>query len=472
MKPAIRIAFLYALLSGLYIVLSDKIALEIARNDSNVLTQWQSVKGLAFVGASAAIIFFLVFYYVRRRDRAERSLEEVRQSFEQLFRRIPLPVLVYDTATLRFLAVNDAAVDEYGFKGDEFLHQTLANLHPEQDLEKLLAHVGRVKPYPYTGQWRHIRRDGTIFDVEIISHPTVFADCQARLTVAVNISNRKMIEQALADAFEARIEAGEAKSKFLATISHEMRTPLNAITGCLDLIGKESDEIRRNEFTAIALRSSDELLAMIGRLIDSAALSTQTVRRERKEIELEKFLRRIVDGFFHSAVRKSIKLDLDPAVSLPSLALLDANRIEETLQILLGNAIKFSNGGTVTLSARLRREDPRAILELAVADEGIGIPETQQTKVFESFFQVDQNFTRRYGGVGMGLFVAKQLCDLIGASLQVESVTGVGSTFRISLPGRIDVEGRFAACGEEFGFGEAALAATPVPAPANVPVVM
>ena len=91
------------------------------------------------------------------------------------------------------------------------------------------------------------------------------------------------------------------------------------------------------------------------------------------------------------------------------------------------------------------------MLELSIADEGIGIPEEQQAKVFDSFFQVDQNLTRKYGGAGMGLFVAKQLCDLMGASLAVESRDGAGSTFLVSLPGKIDADGRFVAGDESDG---------------------
>lgn len=445
MKSAIRIAVLYALLSGFYILLSDAIALEIARRDPEILTQWQSLKGLAFVVASAVIIFFLVLHYARQRDRTARLLEEARDSFEQLFQRNPLPILVYDTSALRILAVNDAAVAEYGFPRPEFLHLTMPQIHPEPDFEKLLAHVARTKSHPYQGQWQHRRKDGTEFDVEILSHPMVFAGQQARLAVAVNISSRKLTERALAEAFAAKEDAGDAKTRFLSTMSHEMRTPLNAITGCLDLLLKEPDPARRREFTTIAQRGADDLLALIERVIDAAALSSRTVRRETREIELEPFFRRLSDATFPAAMRKNIKLDLALDPSLPRQAVLDVHRLQETLQILLGNAIKFSHGGTVTLSARLHREATHALLEIIVADEGIGIPPAQQGRVFDSFFQVDQNLTRKYGGAGMGLFVAKQLCDLMGATVEVKSRDGAGSLFQVSLPGWIEETSRFVA---------------------------
>ena len=146
MKPAIRIALIYALLSGLSIVWSDWAVWQWTRGDADLLTRWQSLKGLAFVAAGAVIIFFLVYHYVRSRHHTQELLEQARDSVEQFSRRNPLLVLVYDTASLRLLAVNDAAVEAEGFKREEFL--TLAKLRGEEDFEKLLAPVSRIKPYP------------------------------------------------------------------------------------------------------------------------------------------------------------------------------------------------------------------------------------------------------------------------------------------------------------------------------------
>lgn len=444
MKPALRIALSYALLSGLYIVLSDWLAWQVARRDSEILTQWQSIKGLAFVVASGAIIFLLVLHYVRSRDRIQWQLEEARRSFEMLFQRNPIPVVVYDTAELGILAVNQAAVDEYGYTEEEFLRLKLPTLCPAEDLERVLSHVARIKPHPYAGHWRQIRKDGSEFYVEIASHPILFSGCEARLVAAVNISTRKLAEQSLAEAFTVRAEAEAAKTKFLSTISHEMRTPLNAVTGFLDLLAGESDTLRRREYAVIAQRSAGQLLAMIEQMIAAAALTSQPSDRVLTEVEVDPFLRRITDGYFKAAMRKNIKLNLS-ADALPRKAVVDAVRLEETLQILLGNAIKFSNGGTVNVSASLEAEAAGAVLRVSVADEGIGIPAAEQSKVFDSFFQVDQNLTRRYGGAGIGLFVARQLCELMGAALEVKSVDGAGSTFMVSLPGKIADSGNFEA---------------------------
>jgi PAS domain S-box-containing protein len=442
MKAALRIAVYYALLSGLYIVFSDWAVDLLSSRNPDVALGWQNLKGISFVLGSAVIIFFLLLRYVRDRNRAEAGREDARRSFEQLFKRNPLPVFVYDTKTLEILAVNEAAVDEYGYSEAEFLKLRLPALHPAEDTEKLLGHLARVQDYSYTGHWRHQRKDGSPAEMEIVSHPMPFSNRKARLAVATNIGIRKLTEKALADAFVARLDAEEAKNRFLSTISHEMRTPLNAIIGFLDLLPKERDETLRAEYIAIAQRSAGDLLALIERLIQAASLTgADSVSHDLRDVELAPFLSRITEQYIQPAARKNIRLELQTEESAPRRAVLDAGRVEAILEILVGNAIKFSQGGTIRLGAR-RGASGRTLL-LEVADEGIGIPRDQQGRIFESFFQVDQGQTRKYGGVGMGLFVARQLCDLIGASLEVKSGDGPGSTFSLSLPGENDQQGRF-----------------------------
>ncbi len=444
MRSAARIALLYAILSGIYIYASDQFALSVAGGDPDLVNQWQHMKGLAFVAGSALIIFFLVLHYAKSRDRAQALLEQARWSFEQLFQRNPLPLFVYDIKGMKFLAVNQAAVEAYGFSQQEFLGMKLTQIHVPEDFEKLLAHVTRIKPYPYVGHWRHLHKDGAIAEVEIISHPMLFAGSETRLVVVVDISRRRLEEQVLAETLAARAEAEAAKTQFLATVSHEMRTPLNAVTGFIDLLSQETDAVKRREYVIFARQGAADLLTLIERLINAAALTAKTVRRDIVEIEVKSFLRHLGDEFFHVARRKSIKLDVVLEDYLPERALVDAHRLDEALRILLENAIKFSHAGTVTLRAWPEMADEKLLFKVSVADQGIGIPLCQQARVFDSFFQVDQNLTRQYGGAGMGLFVAKQLCDLLGATLEVESREAVGSTFTITLTGKLDAEGLFA----------------------------
>lgn len=446
MKVALRIAFLYAILSGLYIIISDAMVIEVAKGDPNLLAQWQKLKGLSFVTMSAVIIFFLVFHYVRGRNRAESRLRELRESFEKLFEGTPVPTYAFDSVTRKFLAANEAAIQEYGYSREDFQRLTVEKIYPVEEQERVLAHLVRIAHYPHTGRWHHQRRDGTIFPVEIMAHSIVLGGRDVRMVVAVNGSVRELTEQALAEAARARQDAEKTRTKLLATISHEMRTPLNAIVGGLDLIVHGDEADRRKEYAFIAQDSARELLDLIQRFIDAAALRSSNLRRRDEVVELRSFFSRIVDGAIPAAESKGLKIDLRLEASVPGDAELDASRLGETVRILLGNAIKFSDQGTVTVSGCLRQVSDQDTLEISVSDEGAGIPPEIHEQVFDSFFQADQSLSRQYGGTGLGLFVARQMCDLAGATLDLASEPGGGSTFTIKMAGSMDGE-RFVAGG-------------------------
>lgn len=446
MKPALRIALLYALLSGVYILVSDALAFSLTRHDPDLLNAYQSIKGLGFIAASAAMIFLLVWHYADGQKKALLAAARTHRSFEDLFNRSPLPLFLYDIGNLRFLAVNQAAIDEYGFSRAEFLSMDVTDIRPAEDADKMLAHLSRSKGRPYSGQSRHLRKDGSLIDVEIVSHEMEFEGRAARLAVAANITLRRIAEAAIAQAFASREETDQSKSVFISTISHEMRTPLNAISGFLDLLQTESDPDNRQQYLQLARQSAGELTELVARIIQAAALDRRAVSLRPQTIDLSSYLTRITDGFFVMAKSKAIKLDLRLDPSLPEQVRLDAARLEEVLQILLGNALKFSHSGTVELRASL---PPGGPLTLAVADQGIGIAPHLHEHIFDRFTQADQSLTRPHGGMGMGLFLARQLCDLLGAAITVESQNDQGSVFTVTVPGQIGEDGRFEARPEQ-----------------------
>jgi len=447
MKPAIRIALLYAVLSGLYIVGSDWAAYELSLHDPQILTEWQSFKGIMFVMVSALIIFLLVYYFERGRAKAQAQTEIALDSFQQLFDRNPLPAWVYDTATLRCVAANDAVTSEYGYSREEFLRLTIPSLHPPEDIEKILAFISRVRGRPRMSQWRHVRKDGTIMDVEITSHPIQFAGHDARLIVAQNINARKIAERALAEALQAKAEAQKVKARFLSSISHEMRTPLHTISGYFDLLVDEQAAAQRQEYGQIVQQSASELLALIERMIHAADLQTHPPAGEPRPIEVAPFFRGLVDEFIPHARRCGIRVSLSLSAPLPIVAVVDGPRLEETLKILLENAVKFSPDGTVRVEVSMSASSDRSNREMAIAvcDEGVGIPVERQAEIFEMFTQADERMSRKYGGAGLGLFVARQLCELMGATLCLSSTEGEGSCFTVLLTGRMENAEKFVA---------------------------
>ena len=259
------------------------------------------------------------------------------------------------------------------------------------------------------------------------------------LLVVRDLTEEKMRERELAearsDADDAR-RAQEAKSEFLANMSHEIRTPMNGVVGMLDLlIDGELDALQR-DYAATARSSANALLSLINDILDFSKIEAGKYELEEIDYAVRDHLEGIAMLLAAGAQEKSVELivDIDPA--LPHALVGDPARLRQILTNLAGNAVKFTETGYVRLSARLisagRRNDP-VVVRYEIEDTGIGIPDSARAKLFDSFSQVDASTTRRFGGTGLGLAICKLLADLMGASLDYTSETGVGTTFHFEV---------------------------------------
>jgi two-component system sensor histidine kinase RpfC len=239
----------------------------------------------------------------------------------------------------------------------------------------------------------------------------------------------------LTDALARAEEASRTKSRFLATMSHELRTPLHAIIGMADLLRSTPLESEQQDMVRTVRSAGQTLLEMIGELLDIARIESEQAV-QASNFDLHVLLASVRGLLHHAAVEKglALHLEIDPAVPH---ALHGARRsLQQILLNLTANAVKFTARGSVTI--RLVGEAVGAelvALRIEVADTGIGIPLEAQERIFERFTQADESTTRRYGGTGLGLAIARQLTELLGGSLTVESVPGAGSrfTFRASF---------------------------------------
>lgn len=233
----------------------------------------------------------------------------------------------------------------------------------------------------------------------------------------------------LLDALE---RANRLKDDFVATMSHELRTPLNIIIGYVDLLldgafgsldGEQVDIVHHVQ------RSARDLLSMIESTLEVSRLDTGRVEIHVAPVAADALLESLVADIRADPDHSARALRLDVAADLPELVT-DAVRLRIILRNLIGNAVKFTPSGEVEVSAR---RVPQGV-ELAVRDEGIGIPTESLDEIFDPFRQLDSSNTRAFGGVGLGLYVVKRLTELLGGSIDVESVLGKGSTFRVTLP--------------------------------------
>ena len=240
----------------------------------------------------------------------------------------------------------------------------------------------------------------------------------------------------------ARIEAehlAKARGDFLANMSHEIRTPMNAIVGMTELcLGTRLDVKQRNYLNKIQ-GASNALLRIINDILDFSRIESGKLAIEQLPFDLDQVLEDVGALLGESAAEKSIELVFDVDDSVRRTLIGDPLRLEQILINLIGNAIKFSDHGTITL--RIRHEmlsEHQARVSFAVIDQGIGLSQEQQSRLFQAFSQADMTTTRRYGGTGLGLTICKRLVELMGGTIRVDSALGQGSTFQFHVHLEVD----------------------------------
>jgi len=249
-----------------------------------------------------------------------------------------------------------------------------------------------------------------------------------------DITERRRNERALAAARDAAEAAGRARSEFLAVMSHEIRTPMNGIIGVAGLLQDMPLGATEKHYVRIILESGQHLLQLINDILDFSRLDAGRLELEDTTFELRQVLRDSIDLMATQASAKGLQLGLEVADDVPPRVVGDPHRLRQVLLNLLGNGIKFTAEGAVRLSVRLVRGEGAAMrIGFAVTDTGIGIAPDALGKLFTEFTQVDSSISRRFGGSGLGLAICRRLIERMGGSISVESVAGVGSTFRFDV---------------------------------------
>jgi len=378
--------------------------------------------------------------YISELKKAEEALRASEERYRLLFECNPHPLWVYDTETLAFLAVNEAAIQHYGYSREEFLAMTIKDIRPPEDIPILLDNISTVSTgLQRSGTWRHKKKDGTIIDVEITSHTLSFAGRRAELVLAHDITERKRAEEErnrlLLREQEARREAEAAnrmKDEFLAVISHELRTPLTAILGWTHMLSTgKYDEATAARALEVIERNAKSQTQLIDDLLDVSRIVSGKLRLDVRLVELVPLIKAAIDSVRPAAEAKEIRLQtiFDPLVGPISG---DPNRLQQIVWNLLSNAIKFTpKGGQIDV--RLERIGSNA--QITVSDTGIGIDPEFLPYIFDRFRQADSTTTRKHGGLGLGLAIVRHLVELHGGTIEARSEgTGQGATFRISLP--------------------------------------
>lgn len=259
--------------------------------------------------------------------------------------------------------------------------------------------------------------------------------------LTVQIERMQDTEGALSAAKEQAEEASRAKSEFLARMSHEIRTPLNSVLGILELLKETSLTKDQERYLSLFSHAGENLKALINDLLDFSKIEAKAISVENVSYNLYSTIRSVFEILQIKAEEKGLKFNLIISPEVPSFQFGDATRLRQVLFNLIGNALKFTDEGEVTVHVKIAHDDvDRLVIE--IRDTGIGISREKQAQLFSPFFQNEPQVTRPKGGAGLGLVISKNLVEIMGGTMELKSLAGRGSTFKITLPHRPDLATR------------------------------
>lgn len=323
--------------------------------------------------------------------------------------------------------VNNAYCRFYGRPREELLGRKIFDDVDDEEKKFIALNLQKYSPeYPLnTRTAQHINAAGESRWMQWSSHAQFdeYGNLLEVQSVGRDVTDIKLAQ-------ESAEEATRAKSEFLANMSHEIRTPMNGVIGMTSLLLNSRLDPEQKEFVETIRISGEALLAIINDILDFSRIEADKLTLELHEFNLLHCIEDAIDLVAHPAAEKNLKLAYTYDAPMPFDFIGDGSRLRQILVNLLSNAVKFTEEGSITLSVSCRPKE-NAVHEIffVVKDTGIGIPFAQQNEIFQSFSQADSSTTRRYGGSGLGLTISKQLVEMMGGTINLESQPGEGSTF-------------------------------------------
>ncbi|MBW4496222.1 MAG: PAS domain S-box protein [Oscillatoria princeps RMCB-10] len=372
------------------------------------------------------------------RKRIEEALEQERRQLRQIIANAPVAMAMFDTE-MRYLAHSNQWLTDYRLEGQSLIGRCHYEVFPDIPAQWRGIHKRALKGEVLSKSEDLFQRgDGDKLYLRWAVQPWHTSESSIGGIVMVTQAINELVE-----AREAALEASRMKSQFLANMSHEIRTPMNGVLGMAELLQKTPLNPDQQDFVQTIKVSGQNLLTLINDILDFSKLEAGEMRLETLDFDLNTCLEEVTDLLATQAYGKGLELFTVADSNVPLALRGDAGRLRQVLVNLVGNAIKFTDsgevavlvsladgtsgtGGTPVLRGDLRQ---RTAIRFSVRDTGIGIAPANLEKLFQSFSQVDTSTTRKYGGTGLGLAICKQLVELMGGEIGVESLVGEGSTF-------------------------------------------
>jgi PAS domain S-box-containing protein len=409
-------------------------------------THWVEATGQVSFEQGHPVRFIGTLQDISDRVRTEQALRESEEKFRAVFEGAVESIYVHDLQG-RFLDANKKGYERLGYTKEELMRMSPQDIDDNKNkVNELIQRI--LKEGSLTFETVHMRKDGSRFPVEINSQVIQYGGGRAILGVVRDITERKVNEKALRDlANELEdkvnertselVQANRAKDEFLANMSHEIRTPLAGVFGITEVLLQHdrSDPVR--EDLEMIRSSAASVLALINDLLDLSRIERGEIEFINKSCNIRYLIDKLVQQYAMQAREKHIAFEHSVNPEVPEQVLCDPDRLGQVLKNLLFNAIKFTARGSVRLyvqaEEQLGQSDQLTRLSFTVSDTGIGMPKAKINQIFQRFTQLDHSYSKRFAGAGLGLAISKQLVELMGGEISVESEEGKGSTFVFSL---------------------------------------
>ncbi len=380
----------------------------------------------------------LVFRDVTEEYRRTREIAEGQALVQSIFRSAPVGIGMVKERVL--IKVNDRMAGMLGMTKEELEGKPARILYPtdkDSDYVKKEKYAQIKEHGTGTVETRWLHKDGRILDILLSSTPVDLKDWSRGVTFsALDITEQKEWETALQAAKTKAETASRAKSSFLANMSHELRTPLNGLLGMMQLLQTTPMDEEQQEYTRKALLSGTRLTDLIGDILDLSRIESGKITLQNNPFRPCCLIHELEDLFGLAAGNQNLDLQIECDENIPPRLLGDEQRLRQVLYNLVGNALKFTPSGFVRVSATRLPDQAasRCHILFTVKDSGIGIARENQDRIFETFTQSENTFTRRYQGAGLGLSIVKELVILMGGTITLSSEPGHGTEFCLSIP--------------------------------------
>ncbi len=410
------------------------------RANFSVLLQQTAIVGAILVVALLAAIIVLV----RQFQVTDGRRREARQSNARFVSTVnaSLDAIILADAEGTVIDFSPAAESIFGYTRNRALGSSMAELIIPPNLRD--AHHAGMKRFLKTGEKKIIdagrvevtamRSNGASFPVELSIGMTMEPEGPIFIAYVRDISQRKRDQEELMSARDEAMAADKAKSQFLAMMSHEMRTPLNGVLATLDLLQSSALDGRQEDYVRTAIASGEILQQHLDDVLDITSIEAGAMEFRYNYFSLNDLLEEVRSLNEHRAAEQNDEIVLDIGDGLSNIYS-DRHRLRQILLNLVGNAVKFTQGGTITVAVRsIPSTYHNRIVELKVSDTGIGINPEDIERIFDEFVTLDSSYRRKTQGYGLGLAICQRISEGLGGHIGIESKPGAGSTFTVTIP--------------------------------------